>query len=188
MEKQDQNIAAQGEFLPGTDVIYSIHGKCNVVGTEYRMLGGESIRFYKLEVKKSALSRSTRHESAIWVPVASAKGLGLRIPMTQSDAEEALKILKNREYYFKTNEPWSLVQPKLEQCIRQEGGIGLAKVESFLFVLKRKQIVPTPEVSKFQETIHKLLFRELAEALHEPARALEDKVAKGLRSKLIPDN
>src|ERR1700733_8843100 len=92
---------SQNEFLPGSTVIYAMHGKCYVLGTETRSMGGESIRFYKLELKKSTLSRSSRLEPAIWVPVATAKDRGLRAPMTKNEAEVAMKILLSREYYFK---------------------------------------------------------------------------------------
>jgi RNA polymerase-interacting CarD/CdnL/TRCF family regulator len=187
METQTPNEMTENEFVPGSSVIYAMHGRCNVLGTETRSLGGESIRFYKLEVKKSTLSRSTRQEPAIWVPIANAKDRGLRAPMTKAEAEEAMRTLSSREYFFKTNESWSSVQPKLETTIRIEGGIGLAKVASFLFVLKRKQVVPSPEVVKLQEIVHKLLFRELSEALEEPVKILEEKTKKGFRSKLIPD-
>lgn len=187
MDTQTNTEVPSKEFLPGSDVIYAMHGRCHVVGTESRSLGGESILFYKLEIKKSSLSRSTRQEPAIWVPVATAKERGLRLPMTQADAEAALKVLQSREYYFKANETWSSTLPKLESTIRKEGGVGLAKVASFLYVLKRKQVVPSTEVVKLQEIIHKLLFRELAEVLDENPRILEEKVLKGFRSKLIPD-
>ncbi len=187
METQNPIEMPQTEFPPGSSVIYAMHGKCNVLGTETRSLGGESIRFYKLELKKSMLSRSSRLEPAIWVPVATAKNRGLRAPMTKAEAEAALKILQSREYYFRVNEPWLTIQPQLEASIRLEGGVGLAKVASYLFVLKRKQIVPSSEIIKLQETVHKLLFRELADALGEFSKVLEERVSKGFKSKLIPD-
>src|SRR5689334_19976378 len=114
METQNPSELSQPEFLPGSSVIYAMHGKCHVLGTETRSHCGESIRFYKLEIKKSALSRSSRQEPAIWVPVATAKDRGLRSPMSKSEAESALSVLLSREYYFKVSEPWSALQIKLE--------------------------------------------------------------------------
>lgn len=176
------------EFLPGTAVIYAMHGKCNIVSIETRKLGEENIEFYKLEIKKSTTSRSTRSDSAIWVPVSSAKDRGLRSPMSKLEAESALKVLMSREYFFKTTDTWASLLPRLEATIRIEGGIGLAKVASFLFVLKKKQFVATPEVNKLQETVHKLLFKELTEALGEPVRSLEERIIKGFKTKLLPDH
>lgn len=188
METQTPSETSQTEFLPGTAVIYAMHGKCQIIGTEVRQLSGKAIRFYKLEIKKSALSRSNRLEPAIWVPVETAKEQGLRLPMTREDADNVMKTLLSREYFFKLNNTWTTTLTELENCIRFEGGIGLAKVASFLYVLKKKQIVPTPEVLKLQESIHKLLFKELGEALGEAPKILEEKTLKGMRCKLLPDN
>lgn len=188
METQTLSEKPESEFQPGAPVIYAMHGKCQVVKTEVRLLDGANIRFYKLEVKKSSFSRSNRQDPAIWVPVIQARDLGLRSPMTQEEAEVAMKLLNSREYFFDPHEPWSVVHSKLENSIRVEGGIGLAKVASFLFVLKKKQIVPSSEVLKLQETIQKLLFREMSDALLQPIRVIEERVLKGFKAKLIPDN
>jgi RNA polymerase-interacting CarD/CdnL/TRCF family regulator len=176
-------------FEPGTPVIYGLHGKCLILSVETREAAGQTQSFYKLEVQKSNLSRSTRQEPAIWVPLPSARAKGLRRPIQNGDEAEAVyAVIQSREYYFPLDEAWSASQPKLEAAIRDEGAIGLAKVISFLHVLKRKQIVASPEVARLHETVSKLLLRELAEATGEPTRTIEDKVARGLRHKLLPSN
>ncbi len=176
------------EFLPGSSVIYAMHGKCYVTGTESRSHSGKIIRFYKLEVRRPTLSRSLRQEPAIWVPVHTAKEQGLRAPMNTAEAENAMQILLSREYFFKWNESWSTLHTKLESTIRLEGGLGLAKVASCLYVLKRKMVAPPSEIIKLQESVHKLLFKELADATGETMRSLEEKASRGLRSKLTPDS
>jgi RNA polymerase-interacting CarD/CdnL/TRCF family regulator len=138
-------------------------------------------------VQKPTLSRTTRQDPAIWVPIASAREQGMRSIMTRAEVDEALKILSNREYYFSVTEPFSTVQPKLEVTIRNEGGIGLAKTLSYLFVLKRKQIVASSEVNKMHESVLRLILREISEILGETAKALEEKINRGLKHKLIPD-
>lgn len=175
-------------FQPGTPVIYAMHGKCAVISVETRQTGGESIEYYKLEIQKSPLSRSTRQEPAIWVPVSSARERGMRSPLSAQDTESVFKVINSREYYFPLNESWSAIQPKLESTIRSEGAPGLAKALSFLHALKRKQIVASPEVSRMYEMVSKLLIRELAEATGETPRNIEDKIARGMRQKLIPNN
>ena len=80
METQGSTEVPQTRFFSGSFVIYAMHGKCHVLGTETRTLSGVPILFYKLEVKKSSFSRSNKHEPAIWVPVANAKDRGLRAP------------------------------------------------------------------------------------------------------------
>lgn len=187
-EKHSEHSDAFEEFQPGTPVIYALHGKCQLIGIESREMNGQSIRFYKLEIQKSALSRSTRREPAIWIPVHAAKERGLRAPLSTDQAEAVFKVLSSREYFFETNVPWNTIQPKLEMTIRTEGAIGLAKVASYLFVLKRKQVVPQQEAAKMQETVNKLLLRELSEATGENIRNLEDRIAKSFKQKLLPDH
>lgn len=176
------------DFAPGATVIYPMHGKCVLLSIENRQIDGEQVPFYKLEIQRSSFSRTTRQDPAIWVPVRAAKERGLRLPIDLQQAEAVMQILSSREYYFDINEPWTSVLPKLEQCLRTEGAIGLAKVFSYLFVLKKRQVVPSTEVNRTAETVNKLLFRELSEALNEPIRSLEEKINKRIRQKLTPDN
>jgi RNA polymerase-interacting CarD/CdnL/TRCF family regulator len=84
------------EIEIGTSVIYGLHGRCTVTGVETRSLGGDTQRFYKLEKQKSPLSRSTRQEPAIWLPVSSANSRGLRSPMNQTDVDTAFQIFSSR--------------------------------------------------------------------------------------------
>ena len=188
METQTAGPQSNPEFSSGSSVIYALHGKCTVLGVEDKQVGGQSIRFYKLEIQKSSLSRSTRQEPAIWLPVSSASDRGLRAPMSREGAENALAVLASREYYFPLNEPWSVVHPKMEANIRAEGGVGLAKAVSYLHVLKKKQHVLSSEALRFQETLWKLMLRELSEALTETSRVLEERINKGLRQKTLADH
>jgi RNA polymerase-interacting CarD/CdnL/TRCF family regulator len=187
METQNQPVS-ETSFGPGSQVIYGLIGRCSIVAIETRQIGGESISFYKLEVSKPALSRSTKPEPAIWLPVNSARERGLRSPINSADSANVMAILSSREYYFSLDESWSAVQPKLETCIRSEGAIGLAKVASYLHVLKKREVNVLPEVNRYIENVHKHLFRELSEVTGETIRVLEEKAAKGFRQKLLPDN
>jgi RNA polymerase-interacting CarD/CdnL/TRCF family regulator len=168
--------------------IYALHGKCLVAALETRTVGGETNRFYKLEIQKSALSRSSRPEPAIWLPVNTARERGLREIMSPAQAEVVFAILNSREYYFSIDEAWNILQSKLETTIRLEGAAGMAKVVSFLHVLKKRQIVPTPEVAKLDTLVHKLMMRELVEVMGEQPRAIDDRITKALRHKLLPDH
>lgn len=176
------------EFQPGTSVIYALHGKCTITGIENRDCNGQSMKFYKLELQRSPLSRSTRQEPAIWVPLNQARQKGLRLAISKADVESVQKIFSSREYYFELNMPWLAAQSKMEATVRAEGAVGLAKAASYLFVLLRKQVVPDNTALRFQETVHKLLFRELSEATGDHPRILEERAVKSLRHKLLPDN
>ncbi len=184
----EANDTSGNAFALGVTVIYGVHGKCSITAIENRVISGEAMSFYKLEVQKPPLSRSTRNEPAIWVPVASANAQGLRVPVTAVEVDDILTMLASREYFFPITDNWSVVQPKLETTIRLEGCKGLAKVLSYLFVLKRKQIVPTHEVSRMDELVTKLLLRELSDALGESIRSLEERLNKLLRQKLTPSS
>ena len=175
-------------FEAGAAVIYGLHGKCKVAGIEDRIVGEAAVPFYKLEVQKSSLSRSARQEPAIWIPVGSAADRGVRPPMSTRQAEAALDVLMSKEYYFPLGENWPQTQAKLENCIRTEGGIGLAKAYSFLFVLKKKLVVLSAEANKFMESVQKMLMRELTEALHRTPRSVEEQISKGLRAKTVAPN
>lgn len=182
-----KQLKGQHEISVGTTVIYGRNGKCRVSGVEIRMIGGAPVKLYKLEVQKSPLSRSSKHEPAIWVPVASAAQQGLRLPMDGPQAEAALEVLSSREYYFDPKTPWNNQSTLLEKTINVEGGVGMAKVLSFLHVLKRKQVLLGTDANRLLEHVHRQLLREISEALHEPMTNIEDRITKGLRHKLIPD-
>jgi RNA polymerase-interacting CarD/CdnL/TRCF family regulator len=176
------------EFAPGSPVVYGLIGRCTVLAVETKSIGQNTLRFYKLEAKKTVQTRSKNLESAIWVPVANAQEQGLRAPANQNEAADAVQTLMNREYFFKTTENWSTILPTLENTIRSEGIQGLAKVYSYLYILKRRQLVSHSEFTKFYELVHRLLFRELSESLSESMKSIEDRVQKGLKGKLTYDH
>jgi len=172
----------------GQSVIYGLHGKCSVIAIESRTDGNASKVFYKLEKVRSALSRSARPEPAIWVPVDSAPALGLRAPLSAQGADAVFEILQSKEYHFSLNEPWTATYATLERAIKTEGALGLAKAFGFLHVLRKKQVVPTPEVNRAFEQVQKLLSRELCEALSVAPRDLNERIEKAVRHKLKPDH
>ena len=176
------------DFSIGATVIYGTHGKCVIRSIEARDIDGSTIPFYRLEVQKPALSRSTKMDPSIWLPVSAAPGRGLRAPMNQDSAAAVIEILSSPEYYFPLGEAWATVSPRLEKTICTEGATGMAKVFSYLAGLKRKQILLSAEVTRYEETIHKLFMRELAEALGQQIKATEEQVAKLVRKKVITEH
>jgi RNA polymerase-interacting CarD/CdnL/TRCF family regulator len=185
--QNSQTSQSNNEIEIGTAVIYGLHGRCTITGVETRSLGGDTQRFYKLEKQKSPLSRSTRQDPAIWLPVSSASLRGLRSPMTQADIDAAFLIFSSREYYYSLKDQWHVVQEKIETAIRTEGSAGMAKALSFLFVLKKRQVVSHAEVTKLSEAIQKNFNREVSEITGETAKQIEEKMNKAMRSKLFAD-
>jgi RNA polymerase-interacting CarD/CdnL/TRCF family regulator len=181
-------LASNSDLPVGASVVYAMHGKCTVTAIETRELAGETQRFYKLEVQKSPLSRSNRLDPAIWVPVSAAKTRGIRAPMTLADVDQAFEILSNREYYLPLNDAWNASQSKIEALVRNEGSLGIAKALSFLFVLKKKQVVPYPEVNRINETLQKLFAKEIAELTGDTMKAIEERVTRSMKNKLLADH
>jgi RNA polymerase-interacting CarD/CdnL/TRCF family regulator len=175
-------------FSVGETVIYPLHGKCQITGLETKVVGGQSLSFYKVEVVRSAFARTTRKDPAIWIPVNSAVERGLRRPLTPEAVTTIWTMLENREYYFSASDSWAVVQPKLEAAIRNDGAEGLAKVASYLHALKKRLIVPPSEVAKMYETVTKLLTRELSDVTGEQVRSIEERMQKSMRHKNLPDH
>jgi RNA polymerase-interacting CarD/CdnL/TRCF family regulator len=180
-------LASNSEIPVGVSVVYAMHGRCTVLAVESRELAGQTQRFYKLEIQKSPLARSSRQEPAIWVPVTTAKNRGIRAPMDQGDVDRAFEILATREYYLPLNEAWNISQNKIETLVRNEGSVGVAKALSFLFVLKKKQVVPYPEVNRINETIQKQFSKEVAELTGETMKAVDERITRAMRHKLLAD-
>ncbi|OFZ81497.1 MAG: hypothetical protein A2583_00035 [Bdellovibrionales bacterium RIFOXYD1_FULL_53_11] len=176
------------EYMPGATVIYGIHGKCTISSVEARQVGGNTLRFYKLEKVKSTFARTNRLEPAIWLPVTNARDRGLRLPMSAADVETAMAMICNREYYFPLAEPWLANQARIETTIRLEGFMGLAKAVSFTEVLKRRQVVPESELLRFNENVAKLFVREVCDATGKLPRDVYAEIERGIKHKLQPDN
>lgn len=171
----------------GSQVTYGLHGKCTVTAVEERKLSGEAVAFYRLEMVRHPSARAQRPEPAIWIPVASAAQSGLRPMMDSATAAEVMSILSNREYYFDLQLPWTKAQQVLEKAIAREGAIGLAQALSYLYGIKRREVVFSPEVGRFAERVMKQILRELAEAQAALIKEIEISVNKALRAKLLPD-
>lgn len=174
----------------GSTVVYGLHGKCKVVAIESKTMGDQTLALYKLEPIRGGIAKpaSSKREPAIWVPLTTASQLGLRTPMTESHLEAINSILSNREYYFSTDESWHIVHPKLEAVIRTEGAMGLAKVYSYLYVLRKRLVVVSGEINRFWETVGRLLLREICDLTQETQKPAEERINKLMRSKLLPDS
>jgi RNA polymerase-interacting CarD/CdnL/TRCF family regulator len=175
-------------FSHGQEVIYGKHGKCTISGIIEKTLNGKIIPFYKLESVKSNQSKFSSTSGTIWVPVLSAREQGLRVPTSGETSTALFAILESREFYFPLFENWNVSLAKLEKCLTSEGAIGLAKVYSFLFVLKKKSPSFSSDAGKFFDQVSRLLFKELSEATQETMVSLEEKAQKLMRLKLQNDN
>jgi RNA polymerase-interacting CarD/CdnL/TRCF family regulator len=182
----EQNINIP--FQMGETLIYFPHGKCLVDGVITRTVSDNvSLPFYKLEIVKSALSRSTKKEPAIWVPVDKALSQGLRRSASPTEIAEAWSILENRESYFSSKETWQEIASRLDHLARKEGLRGLAQAASLLYAYKKKFVIPPTEVLKAEELIMRHLSKEIADAQGEFPKTIEEKAIRAMRHKLHPE-
>ena len=179
---------SQHEIKVGDIFRYGLFGRCRLLGTETKVLSGNTVAFYKLEPVKSSFSRSTRQEPSILLPVKTAIEHGLRGNMTTEQAEQIFLVLASRDYYFDINEPWHTVFSKLDYCARKEGAIGLAKALSYLHILRSRQIVTQKELSRIYDLLKKQLLNETSETLKMAPAEIEIKIDKALRSKLLSNH
>lgn len=184
-----QPATAQNQpFAPGSTVIYGIHGKCSVLSIETRSIGGKSMSFYKLEPIKPPLSKSTRKDPAIWVPVENAAQMGLRTPSSSEDLDKIYELLANEDAFFDLKELWSAVQPSLEIAIRNEGIMGLAKVVGYLHLKKRKNISLPTDIQRYFDSVLRALVKEIVDITQATAKQTEELIFKNLKQKEYFEN
>jgi len=177
------------EFRPGDEVIFGLHGKCTVLGKDTKAVGGTSLAGYRLQKLKTpqAKAASKQEDVFIFIPLSQASEQ-LRRPMTPDNIAAIEEVLKSGEYFFNMNTQWKELEKQFESAIRSDGAIGLAKVYSFLYVLKNRQVVTTPETSRWVENIKKLFFREVQDITGEIAKDLEKRFSQMMRLKLRNPN
>ncbi len=176
----------QDSFEIGSDVIYGLQGRCVIVGRESKVVGTESIEFFKLQTQKAQLSRSKKVEPYIWAPVHQAKKQGLRKPLSPDQVEGVQAVLTSHDIYFDVDQPWRITLKILEKAIAEEGVIGLAKVVSFFEGFKIKNPIPDQEIGRMDQLTFRLLTRELSECTGQSIKSQEERVMKAMKHKELP--
>ncbi len=175
------------EFKIGDAVFYGLHGKCMVTAIETKHLGAEEIPFYEIRAIKNPLTgkpSTSKGTPAILVPVSQAVSAGLRPMMTREQAEQAMVLLAEPDYYFELNEKWHIKQKRLEETLRREGSLGLIKTVGHLFFFLKKSKSLNHEANKFFETVQKNLVREMSEVLDMPSKDVDAAIQKALKKKI----
>lgn len=177
-------------YKVGDEVSYGLHGKCVITGIETKELSTGSIAFYQIRSIKNPITAKNpnRKDPFILVPVDSAPSKGLRPPMSKDEAETALKLLADRDYHYEMNDTWVSKQKTLEEAMRVDGSAGLAKVVGHLYVMIKRDAVPSTSVLKFYENVYRIFLRELSESLGVAPKDLESIINRALRTKLSYDN
>ncbi|MCC7440362.1 MAG: hypothetical protein IT285_01935 [Bdellovibrionales bacterium] len=171
-------------FQVGDTVFYGIHGRCKIAGIEERSIGGSVLHFFRLVPIRAAPLRVGRQESAIWMPVASAAQSGLRTPLQEVELDRIYALLSNEECALPLRTPWPKIQPLAEAILRNDGPVGLAKVEGYLFLARQRELAPAKGMIRFAETVHRLLVREIQAITQESPKTIDGRLERLLISKL----
>ncbi|MGE4233855.1 MAG: CarD family transcriptional regulator [Bacteriovoracia bacterium] len=172
-------------YKVGDKVSYGLHGTCLITAIEVKELTDGPVEFYQIKAVRNTIGNKgfTLKDTNILIPVASADTKGLRPLMTKEECEQILRVLEDPEYYFELEETWVSKQKKLEEVLRKEGFLGLAKVVGHLFVVMSLDAVPSSEVVRFYDTVFKVLVREISDVMGLTIKETDTLVTKALRNK-----
>jgi RNA polymerase-interacting CarD/CdnL/TRCF family regulator len=176
-------------FKVGDEVYYGIHGRCEVTAIETKNVGGQAVSFYAIRAIRAvplpkAMSRS---QAQILVPTANTDKTGLRSAMSAELAAQVLVMLADQEYYYPLQENWVMKNRHLEDVIRREGALGLAKAVGHLHVLVKRDVAPRGDAIRLHESLMRALVNELALALDKAPKDVELTVLRALKNKLNAD-
>ena len=177
-------------YKVGDEVSYGLHGKCVITGIETKELSSGPVCFYQIRTIKNPITAKNpnRKDPFILIPVDTAAVKGLRSLMSKTEAETVLKLLSDPDYHFEMDDTWVSKQKYLEETLRKEGPIGLAKVVGHLYVMIKRDAVPPTDVVRFYENVFRIFLRELTETLGANSKDIEALVNKALKHKLYYDN
>ena len=170
-------------FNVGEIVSYGLHGRCQVISIDEMKAGGQTTQYYSLQTTKTVGSKNQGTEAKVLVPVDQAEKKGLRAPIqTEDEITAVLEVLGISDTYFKFEEHWKIEQKKIDDLVRDEGAIGLAKALGHLHVAQETATTPlSSEAIKYLRLIKRILAREIADALNDKStRQAERLINKAL--------
>ena len=152
----------QHQFKVGDKAVYPARGVAEVVSIEEKDIAGLRQKFYVLKIL------DTEHK--VMVPVANAKSVGLRPPISEAEIREIFSILKERTIAF-DNQTWNRRYRGFMDKIKTGSVFDVAEVMRDLYRLKAEKSLSFGE-RRMLETARGLIVKEIAVA----RRKSEDKV------------
>jgi CarD family transcriptional regulator len=152
----------QVQFKVGDKAVYPARGVAEVVSIEEKDIAGLRQKFYVLKIL------DTEHK--VMVPVANAKSVGLRPPISEAEIREIFSILKERTIAF-DNQTWNRRYRGFMDKIKTGSVFDVAEVMRDLYRLKAEKSLSFGE-RRMLETARGLIVKEIAVA----RRKSEDKV------------
>jgi CarD family transcriptional regulator len=150
------------QFKVGDKAIYPTKGVAEVVSIKELDIAGTRQAFYELRLLDAA--------SKFMVPVANAKKVGLRPPVSESEIKEVFEILREKTVVF-DNQTWNRRYRAFKDKIRTGSVFDVAEVMRDLYLLKAEKLLSYGEKQMLEEA-RQLIVKEIAVA----RRRTEDKV------------
>ncbi|RLB47642.1 MAG: CarD family transcriptional regulator [Deltaproteobacteria bacterium] len=155
-------------FKVGDKAIYPARGVAEVVSIEEKDFGGNSLKVYVLRLL------DTEHK--IMVPVANAKNVGLRPPISERQIREIFKILKEEEITF-DNQTWNRRYRGFMDKIKTGSVFDVAEVMRDLYRLKAEKSLSFGE-RQMLEKARALIVKEIAVARHRSEEKVQAQIEK----------
>lgn len=170
VQAQSSSDTPRGEaqFTAGDLAVYPAHGVVEVVEVETKVIGGQEIAFFGLQVKDSGLK--------INVPVNKARAIGMRPVADGADLEKLDAILADRDVPI-DRQTWNRRYRGFMEKIRTGSLFEVAEVFRDLSLLATRKTLSHGE-RQMLHTARNLLVRELVEAQSAP----EDEVVAALEA------
>jgi CarD family transcriptional regulator len=153
--------ARKQQFKVGDKAVYPAKGVAEIVSIEEKDIAGNRQKFYVLRLY-------TEHK--IMVPVANAKNIGLRPPISEQEIQDIFEILKEQTIAF-DNQTWNRRYRGFMDKIKTGSVYDVAEVLRDLYRLKAEKSLSFGE-RQMLEKARTLIVKEIAVA----RRRSEDRV------------
>lgn len=178
MEKGDPMDFKKGDF-----VIYGTHGRCEITAIETKSFNNAEEMFYELTPVNPG-----KNDSRFLIPVSSAKQNGVRQEIDQEDAKIILDTLSSSEFFLKVDMPWPQKEKEIENMVRFQGALGLAKAVKHLYIYHESVTFPEPIATRTYKKLFKVLAREISQAKQMTIKDTELMLLKALTTKVKKTN
>ncbi len=144
--------ARKQQFKVGDKAVYPAKGVAEVVSIEEKDIAGNRQKFYVLRLL------DTEHK--IMVPVANAKNIGLRPPISEQEIQDIFEILKEQTIAF-DNQTWNRRYRGFMDKVRTGSVYDVAEVLRELYRLKAEKSLSFGERQMLEKT-RTLIAKEIA--------------------------
>jgi CarD family transcriptional regulator len=155
-------------FKVGDKAVYPAQGVAEVISIEEKDIAGNRLKFYVLRILDT--------NRKIMVPVANAKSVGLRPPISEPEIEEIFAILRERTIAF-DNQTWNRRYRGFMDKIKTGSVFDVAEVMRDLYRLKAEKSLSFGE-RRMLETARALIVKEIAVTRSKPEDNIQAEIEK----------